>query len=503
MRASGILMPIFSLPSDHGIGTLGKSAYDFVDFLSMSGQTYWQILPICPTGFGDSPYQSCSAYAGNPYFIDLDMLRDDGLLEKSEYDSIVWCTDNYHVDYEKLYNNRFTVLKKAYQRFKNNIPEDYEIICKECIPWLDSYALFMAIKDANDGKPWYMWNEPLKMREPSALEKARQVFADEIGFYRFLNYKFSKQWFALKKYANLKNVYIIGDMPIYVSYDSADVWANPEQFKLNDDLTPTSVAGCPPDAFSDDGQLWGNPLYDWEYMKNKSPKYQWWRSRIAYCLDMYDMIRIDHFRAFESYYSIPYGSSTAKDGEWIKGPGMDFFDCLKDGFGELPIIAEDLGIITDDVRQLLKDSGFPGMKVLQSAFDSKGNSSYLPHNHIKNCVLYTGTHDNDTIIGWSRTQSDEDMKFAIEYMRVAENESLNWAMIKTAFSSVADTVIIPIQDYMGLDSDSRINTPSKIGKNWQWRIDGGCINSWLAKIIYDNTVLYRRIPKLEKKFEKE
>ncbi len=492
MRASGILFPIFSLPSPYGIGTLGKEAYSFVDFLSKAGQRYWQLLPIGPTGFGDSPYQSFSAYAGNPYFIDLDMLCEDGLLKEEEYKNIEWYKSTNKIDYERLYNNRFKVLKIAFNRFKKNIPEDYEIICKECMSWLEDYSLYMAIKDSCGGKCWCEWDEPLKTREKNALEKAKRELKNEIDFYKFINYKFTKQWFALKKYANLKNIYIIGDMPIYVSFDSADVWANPKQFLLDKELKPTAVAGCPPDAFSDEGQLWGNPLYNWEYMKNSTPKYNWWCSRIANSIDMFDMFRIDHFRGFESYCSIPYGDKNAVNGKWVKGPDIDLFNHFKAVFGELPIIAEDLGIITEDVERLLKNTGFPGMKVLQFAFDTETESSYLPHNHIKNCVVYTGTHDNDTVMGWKESEKKEVIKYAQKYTAQGENEGFNWALIRTALSSVADTVIIPLQDYIGAGSEARINTPSTAQDNWQWRIDGGCINDWLAEIISKLNKVYHR-----------
>lgn len=493
MRASGVLLPVFSLPSKYGIGTFGKEAYKFIDFLSDAGQTYWQILPICPTSYGDSPYQSFSCFAGNPYFIDFDILKEKGLLKNEEYENIIWCESDYKVDYEKLFNSRYTVLKAAYKRFISNPPEKYKFFCEESSFWLEDYALYMALKTHNENRAWYEWEDGVKFRDPSAIENAKITYASDMEFYKVIQYFFADQWFSLKKYANLKNIKIIGDMPIYVAYDSADVWANTNQFLLSSDLKPKAVAGCPPDAFSTTGQLWGNPLYDWEYMKNSRPKFLWWRNRIAHSLDLYDVTRIDHFRAFESFYSIPYGDKTAENGKWLKCPGKEFFESVTEGFGELPIIAEDLGTITEEVRDLLKTVGFPGMKVLQFAFSTEEESSYLPHNHIKNCVLYTGTHDNDTINGWAKSISPDELKFAKDYMRVGDNESINWAMIKTAMSSVADTVIIPMQDFIGLGSEARINTPSTDKENWIWRIDGICLNSWLSKIIYDTTATYKRL----------
>ncbi len=498
MRTSGILLPIFSLPSPYGIGTLGREAYRFVDFLKKAGQTYWQVLPVGPTGFGDSPYQSFSAYAGNPYFIDLELLCDEGLLDITEVNKIRWCSSESDIEYDTLFGNRLSVLHGAFERFKISVPEDYGAFCNECKPWLDDYALFMAVKDANGGKPWYEWGEEIKFRNDSALKTEKEKYSDSVDFYKFINYVFSKQWFALKKYANKNGIKIIGDMPIYVALDSADVWANPKQFMLDESLRPKALAGCPPDAFSSKGQLWGNPLYNWEYMKNEKPKYNWWRSRIAHGLDMFDVLRIDHFRGFEAFYAINADMDSAEKGKWLKGPGIDLFNCINDGFGTVPIIAEDLGLITPPVRELLKLTGFPGMKVLQFAFSTDEESLYLPHNHNKNCVLYTGTHDNDTIIGWAENADKETYEFAKRYMQYSGDEGFNWCMIKTALSSVADTVIIPFQDYLGLGSEARINTPATPNGNWKWRVDGTCINDWLAEIIRENTQLYFRIPQQEK-----
>lgn len=497
MRSSGILMPIFSLPSDYGIGTLGKAAYDFVDFLKSSGQSLWQMLPVCPTSYGDSPYQSFSSYAGNPYFIDLDMLEKDGLLEKSEYESVDFGADSGRVDYGLMYTNRYGVLKKAFSRFIADPPEYYSGFCTENSAWLENYALFMALKDKNGGEPWYEWESGAMHRSPEAVAEYRVKLRDEIEFHRVLQFLFMKQWSALKWYANKNGVQIMGDMPIYVAYDSADVWANPDQFELDKMMAPTEVAGCPPDAFSKDGQLWGNPLYDWAEMK--ADGYEFWTERVRYLLKLYDVLRIDHFRGFESYYSVPFGDTTARFGRWRKGPGKELFDTLKNKLGPLPIVAEDLGYLTNDVKTLLHDCGFPGMKVLEFAFDSREDSDYLPHNYDKNCVVYTGTHDNDTLAGWERSAPAQDVLQAKEYIRCHDDESFCWAMIKTAMASVADTVIIPIQDYIGAGSEARINIPSTPSGNWQWRIDGGCLNSWLSKMIYDTTALYRRLPQGEER----
>lgn len=492
MRTSGILMHISSLPSPYGIGTFGKEAYRFADFLKKAGQTYWQILPICPTAFGDSPYQSFSAYALNPYFIDLDMLAQSGLLIPSEYAGMNWGDRPNSVDYDLIYKNRSVVLQKAYERFKANIPADYDRFCEDSAWWLDDFALYMALKNAFSGKAWSEWDELLRMRDEDALHLARQTLADDIGFYKMQQYLCHSQWFALKKYVNSLGVKIIGDMPIYVATDSADVWSQPSQFDLDEKGHPVEVAGCPPDAFSEDGQLWGNPLYNWAEMEKNG--YEWWCRRISHSLKIYDVLRIDHFRGFESYYSIPAGDKTAKNGVWRKGPGIKLFDRVKQLYGELPIIAEDLGFLTDEVREMLKLTGFPGMKILQFAFDSREESDYLPHTYSHNCVVYTGTHDNDTIIGWTHSADPADVEYARRYLRINSAEGFNWGMIKSAWASPADTAIMMMQDFMGLDSDARMNEPSTVGDNWRWRIDGGCINDWLAQIIYENTKIYCRLP---------
>ena len=494
MRKSGILLPIFSLPSENGIGTFGREAYRFVDFLKRAGQSVWQILPIGPTGLGDSPYQSFSSYAGNPYFIDLDMLVQDGYLDKSEFEPSDF-GDGARVDYGKLWDNRYKVLYRAYSRFIKAAPEQYSTFCAENAWWLNDYSLYMAIKDKNSGRPWQEWDVSLAKREFTALEKARLELRDGIEFYKVLQYFFITQWRALKRYTNAAGIEIMGDIPIYVAYDSADVWSDPSQFELDEDLLPTEVAGCPPDAFSADGQLWGNPLYNWDKMKNDWPRYNFWRCRISYSLKLYDIIRIDHFRGFESYYAIPYGDTTARFGRWRKGPDSDLFEDIQRDMGRLPIVAEDLGYLTDDVRRMLSNCGFPGMKVLQFAFDSREDSDYLPHNYNSNCIVYTGTHDNDTLAGWEKSASPDDVEWAKDYIRYNEAEGLNIAMIKTAMASVADTAIIPMQDYLCLGSEARINTPSTAFGNWQWRMQKDAITDSLATRIYNITATYRRLVK--------
>ena len=492
MRSSGILMHISSLPSHYGIGTMGKEARKFVDFLVKAGQTYWQVLPVCPTSYGDSPYQSFSAFAGNPYFIDLDYLVKEKLLKKKECLSCDWGAKEQEVDYGLLYQNRYKLLGKAFRRFLKQKPKDYDAFCQEQADWLPDYALFMALKDRNDGVEWSKWEHDLKHRIPEAMEAARSELAEEIRFYEMLQYLFFKQWFALKEYANERGIRIIGDTPIYVSGDSADVWANPGLFYLDEELTPIDVSGCPPDAFSDDGQLWGNPLFRWEKMKEDG--YAWWIRRIAHMAKLFDVVRIDHFRGFDSYYAIPYGDTTARNGQWRMGPGMDLFRKIEEQLGKVDIIVEDLGFLTDSVRQLLLESGFPGMKLIQFAFDSREDGDYLPHNYKNHCVVYTGTHDNDTIMGWMKTAPKDSVKFAKEYLRLTKEEGYNWGMMKGAWGSVGDLAIVTMQDILGLGSEARMNTPSTLGNNWKWRMKKDAINGRLAGKIRSNMQLYGRMP---------
>ncbi len=490
MRTSGVLMPISSLPSPYGIGTLGKAACKFADFLVRGGQKYWQILPICPTSYGDSPYQSFSSFAGNPYFIDPDILCRDKLLTKAECRSFDWGKSDDYVDYGVMYVSRYGLLRKAYKRFRKNTPDAFYTFCEEKKAWLDDYALFMALKDANSGAAWFSWDRALKFRKPEALDEAKETYAQDIEFYQMLQYLFFEQWEAVKGYANEKGIEIIGDVPIYVAADSADVWANPELFYLDEELEMIELACCPPDAFSADGQLWGNPLFRWDVMKKDG--YDWWTKRIAAMAELYDIVRIDHFRGFDYYYAIAAWDKTAVKGVWKQGPGMDLFHVLEDKLGKLPIIVEDLGFLTPSVQKLLKDSGFPGMKVIQFAFDSREDSDYLPHNYPTNCVVYTGTHDNDTVLGWMKSAPKASVRFAKEYLNLTEEEGYNWGMMRAAWSSVADLAIVPMQDLLGIDSRARMNTPSTLGGNWMWRATKEQITGALAKKLNRCMQMYGR-----------
>ncbi len=497
MRANGILMPIFSLSSPYGIGTLGKEAYDFVDFLNKAGQSYWQVLPLGPTGYGDSPYQPFSAFAGNPYFIDLRWLMSNGWLEAEDFKDVDFGDNRNKIDYAKLYKNRLPVLRKAYIRFLKNIPADYCDFVKEHSIWLEDYALYTVIKENYAEKGLQEFPKALLERNEQAIEKAAQQHSNDVEFIKVLQYWFFTEWKRLKDYANKNGIKIIGDLPIYVSRDSSDVWADPKAFLLDKDYNPTFVAGCPPDAFSEDGQLWGNPLYNWEYMK--STNYAWWKNRLLHAEKLYDIVRIDHFRGFDEYYSIPADAPTAKKGKWRKGPGEELFIELSKCFTTLGIIAEDLGTITPSVRELLKRTGYPGMAVLQFGFDPEEESRYLPHNIEKNSVVYTGTHDNDTAIGWMEEGDPAATEYCRKYLRLTEAEGYNWGMIKAAMSTAADTCILQMQDFMGLSNTARINTPGKNEGNWQWRIEGSCLNDWLAEIIFKLTKDYCRLGLQNKK----
>ncbi|MBR2048242.1 MAG: 4-alpha-glucanotransferase [Oscillospiraceae bacterium] len=503
MRKSGILMHITSLPGSCGIGTMGKSAFDFVDFLADAGQRSWQILPLTPTGYGDSPYQSCSAYAGNPYLIDFDLLVADGLLEKADFESIDWADSETRVDYGKQYNNKNAVLRKAYANFQGSAA--FDAFQEENAAWLPDFCLFMALKGENNSAAWYTWEEELKFRKARALNAARKRLANEIRFYAFVQFLFYKQWSALRAYANGKDIEIIGDVPIYVPYDSVEVWCEPKLFQLDKDLTPTAIAGCPPDAFSADGQLWGNPLYNWK--KIAKDGYGWWLRRLGAAGKLYDVVRLDHFRGFEAYWSVPYGDTTAKNGQWIKGPDMDFVNALKTGLPELKFIAEDLGTLTQAVLDLRDNSGYPGMKVLGFAFDSREPSEYLPYCFPANSVCYTGTHDNMTTLQWFQTASKDAIDYVCEYMGLDEVtgllglEEMVWGLIRTAMASVSDLTVIQMQDYLTLGGESRMNFPGTMtNANWTWRAEPGFASADLAKRIRAMTKLYGRLapePKAE------
>lgn len=489
-RASGVLMHISSLPGNTGIGTLGQAAYEFVDFLKKADQTYWQILPVCPTSFGDSPYQSFSTFAGNPYFIDIDMLCEEGFIHEDEYSGIQWGGDKTRVDYALLYIKRHEVFKKVQKHFKETVPADFEKFCMDNAFWLDDYALFMAIKDSHGGVSFDGWDDTIRRRGHEAVKMWRDKCSERVQYYKMLQYFFFKQWFKLKTYANRNGIKIIGDLPIYVSRDSSDVWASPRQFFLDNDYRPIEVAGCPPDAFSADGQLWGNPVYNWRYMKKT--RYRWWIQRLKMSLKIYDVIRIDHFRGFDSYYCIKNGSKTAKEGVWRKGPGIHFWKSMNKHLGDLPIIAEDLGFLTDSVRKLLSESNFPGLKVLQFAFDSREESDYLPYRYPHNCVVYTGTHDNDTILGWAETAAKKDVDFAMKYLCAKNKDDLRVKMMLTALSSVADTCILTMQDLIGLGSKARMNIPSTVGGNWCWRAMNEQITPQIGQSLAYYTRLYGR-----------
>ena len=492
MRSSGVLMHISSLPSPYGIGTMGKEARKFADFLKKAGQKYWQILPVCPTSYGDSPYQSFSSFAGNPYFIDLETLCEEKLLTKKECESYPWGTNPRYVDYGVMYESRYPLLKKAYARFRKHTPSDFSDFCEKEAEWLDDYALFMALKDAHGGDSWFLWEPELKTRKKRALDKARAEYAEDICFYQMLQYLFYRQWRRLKAYVNDLGIEIIGDVPIYVAGDSADVWANPKQFYLDKELNPIDVAGCPPDVFSVDGQLWGNPLFRWDVMKRDG--YSWWIKRIGAVCQLYDVVRIDHFRGFDSYYAIPGKDETARNGEWRKGPGIELFHAIEEAIGRPNIIVEDLGFLTPSVVELVKQTGYPGMKILQFAFGDTPDNAYLPHNYDKNCVVYTGTHDNETVLSWYQGTDGKTRKYAKAYMNLSKKEGIHWGVMRTAWNSVANLAIMPMQDILGLGDEGRMNTPSTLGGNWEWRALAEDFTGKLAHKIHRYTKMSNRLP---------
>ena len=487
-RSAGILLPVSSLPSPYGIGTFGKDAYEWVDILHAVKQSFWQILPLSPTGYGDSPYQSFSAFAGNPYFIDLDTLWKEGLLKRGDYANIKWSKSPDKVDYGSLYKYRESVLRKAFCNFINDAAS-VEILndFMEQNHWFDDYGLFMAIKDSQGQHSWLEWDEPLCLRQPEAISRVREELAEDILYHAFVQYQFQKQWNALKSYANEKDVEIIGDIPIYVALDSADVWAKHELFQLDENGVPTEVAGCPPDGFTEDGQLWGNPLYDWAFMKETG--FEWWIERLRHNFELYDVVRIDHFRGLESYFAIPGGAKTAADGKWKPGPGMAFIKAVKEALPDARIIAENLGFLTDKVDKLLKSSGYPGMKLVQFAFDSRASEDDQPSSYEENMVIYTGTHDNDTVKGWSRTAPTGSVMSAKKYLDVKRRKFLPRAMIELALESKANLVIIPMQDWLQLGSEARLNTPSTTGgNNWRWRLNAKSLKADVLDSVADLTI---------------
>ena len=488
MRGSGILMHITSLPGPYGVGTMGKESYKFVDFLKKAGQKYWQILPLTPTGYGDSPYQSCSAYAGNHYLIDLDMLVQQGLLLSEEITVCNWGENKNRADFGLLYKNRLQVLRCAYRRFCDW--DGLEAFCRENSNWLPDFALFMALKAQKNGAPWYEWEDALKYRDPEAVWQARKALKEEIRFYSFVQYLFQTQWEALRTYAHEAGISIIGDVPIYVPYDSADVWSSPEWFLLDENLTPISVAGCPPDCFNEDGQLWGNPLYRWDL--HKKDGYSWWIQRLRGATARYDVIRVDHFRGFAGYYAVPFGAENARNGQWLPGPGLNFIAAIKNAMPDTPMIAEDLGFLTPDVHELRDSSGCPGMKVLEFAFDTDSSNEYLPHTYPINTVCYTGTHDNMPLKQWFAESDEKTVAFAKEY--IGDAQSSVWGMIRLCMASVSELAVVQMQDYLELGSEARMNFPGTCtGNNWTWRAGPDYINDTLAERINRLTRTYGRL----------
>ncbi|NVF12036.1 4-alpha-glucanotransferase [Anaerococcus sp. AGMB00486] len=490
-RSNGIIMPIFSLPSDYGIGTFGKEAYKFIDFLAKASIGYWQILPLGPTSYGDSPYQSFSSFAGNPYFIDLDLLSEDGLIEKDDYSKLNFGEYEEYIDYSILYNIRFRILKKAYENIDNNLKEKIEEFKKEEEEWLKDYCLFMAIKKDQLDISWIDFDKDLRNRNPKALKDFTKKHIDDINFYAFIQYEFFKQWKNLKAYANRKHIKIIGDLPIYLALDSADAWANTKILKLDkDEKKPDFVAAVPPDAYSEDGQLWGNPIYNWERLEEDGFKF--WMDRIRINLRLYDILRLDHFRGFESYYEVPATDENAKYGKWQKAKGDEFFKKIKEEFKDTEFIAEDLGFITKEVEDLKNKVGFPGMKVIQFAFGEDFTSEYLPHNYERNSIVYASTHDSDTLKGWFDNLDEKTKEMVVDYFDIKEDESVNFKIIRALMASVSDIAIFQIQDLLELGNEARINKPGVLGKNWQWRLKKDILDEELSEKIKSLAKLYER-----------
>lgn len=469
-RGAGLLMHISSLPSPYGIGTLGKAAYHFIDNLKQAGQSYWQVLPLGPTSYGDSPYQSFSAFAGNPYFIDLDFLKEAKLLTQQEIDFYNWGTDHKKISYALLFENRFQLLKKAFNRSRDHEDPDFLPFCEQHRNWLEDYSLFMACKQHFNHKEWLQWNEDIRFRRPEAIVYYKTLLQLEIEFYQYLQYLFYQQWDQLKSYANSNGISIIGDIPIYVALDSADVWTNPELFLLDPNLVPIKVAGVPPDAFSDSGQLWGNPLYDWNKMRQTD--YQWWKMRMQASARLYDFIRIDHFIGIVQYYAIPAGATDGIIGEWCQGPGRELIHAIESAIGNAGIIAEDLGVYVPEVKRLLKETGYPGMKVLEFAFGGDGTNEHLPYNYNANMVVYGGTHDNETLYGYlsNTNRNHNELTYLCNYLQITDPKDDLLQFFYAAYSSVAIVAIFQVQDVIGLGNEARMNTPGTVGGNWEWRI---------------------------------
>lgn len=497
-RYAGVLLSITSLPSKYGIGCFDQAAYDFVDWLEKSGQKYWQILPLGSTSHGgafDSPYQAYSAFAGNPYFISLEDLIKEGVLTEEECEAVDFGSNPEKVDYEALNKNRLSLLHKAYERSEIYKNEDFHQFCNENFWWLNDYALFMSVRAYLGDKGWTQWPEDIRMHYGNAIDYYSEKLYFDIEFQKYLQFKFYEQWSKLKQYANDKHIEIVGDIPIYVSPDGSDVWAQPELFQLDENNKMVNIAGCPPDNFAADGQVWGNPLYNWDY--HKKTNYHWWVTRLWYSFKLYDVVRIDHFRGFDEYFSIPASTGKAKDGHWEKGPGMDLFETLEKELGERKFIAEDLGLITEGVRQLVKDSGFPNMKVLEFAWDiedTTGVNDYLPHNYGTNCVVYTGTHDNETVAGWYGGLTEEGKEQIRAYMddHHTEDAQMYKKLIRMAMMSSAQTCIVPLQDWAGLDNSARMNAPGTVDDNWSWRMKDGLTTEELAEEVLAVTKAFNR-----------
>lgn len=469
-RSAGILMPVSSLPSPYGIGTFGKSAYEFVDNLVAARQKFWQVLPLGPTSFGDSPYASFSAFAGNPYFIDLDILIEEGLLDREYVNSFMWKLEDQYVDYGLIYSSRFKVLKTAFENSNHKESEEYKTFLEEHKHWLEDYCLYSACKNKFDGTSWVEWEEEIKFRKPEAIKKIKEELHSDIELYKFIQFKFFEQWNQLKKYANEKEIEIIGDIPIYVAMDSSDVWQNTDLFQLDEKLNPKKIAGVPPDAFSETGQRWGNPLYDWEKMESED--FSWWKKRMEHSAKLYDVIRIDHFIGMVKYYAIPAEDEDARNGKWEKGPGLKLIHAINQSIGDKKIIAEDLGVQMPEVVDVLEKSGYPGMKVMEFAFDGNRKNDHLPYNWTPNIVAYGGTHDNDTLVGYFTGLQHWELGYIREYMECREGsiEDLVDKIFKTAYASVADLIIFQMQDVLKIGNIGRMNLPSSMGTNWRWRM---------------------------------
>lgn len=489
-RGAGLLLPISSLPSPYGIGTLGREAYKFVDYLTEAGQKYWQVLPVGPTSYGDSPYQSFSAFAGNPYFIDLDYLVEEGLITKAQIKKFPWGDNAEYIDYATVYNSRFKILRMAFENSDYANEDAYRQFEKDNSYWLDDYSLYMAVKFHFDNKEWATWDYDIKARQTEAINRYREELSENIAFWKFCQYKFFEQWNKLRKYANEQGIEMIGDIPIYVAMDSADVWAHKELFELDEDFKQINVAGVPPDAFSEDGQLWGNPLYNWPEMERQG--FEWWKQRMASNSKLYDYIRIDHFIGVVNYYSIEAHCNSAKEGVWREGPGKKLTDAIDSAIGDAKIIAEDLGVVSPAVRELLAETGYPGMNIIEFAFDGSPDNSHLPHNYKPNSLVYGGTHDNETVAGFFNAKKASELKYAYQYLGVDNKKDIPSAVLRAAYASVSAIAIFQVQDILEMGNESRMNTPSTVGDNWKWRLTKGALTKKKAKELKKLAEFYAR-----------